>query len=57
MKLWPTITKRRRGGHLTIGLSPIGDWDEEEIAQRKADLFFEELGIKKRREQDTAYYR
>ncbi len=23
-----------------------GDWDEEEIAQRKADLFFEELGLK-----------
>jgi hypothetical protein len=23
-----------------------GDWDEEEIAQRKADLFFEEIGIK-----------
>ena len=26
-----------------------GDWDEEEIAQRKADLFFEELGIKKKK--------
>jgi SRSO17 transposase len=24
-----------------------GDWDEDEIAQRKADLFFEELGLKK----------
>ena len=23
-----------------------GDWDENEIAQRKADLFFEELGLK-----------
>ncbi len=23
-----------------------GDWDEDEIAQRKADLFFEELGLK-----------
>lgn len=23
-----------------------GDWDEEEIAQRKADLFFEEIGVK-----------
>ncbi len=24
-----------------------GDWDEDEIAQRKADLFFEELCLKK----------
>jgi hypothetical protein len=24
-----------------------GDWDENEIAQRKADLFFEELGLRK----------
>jgi hypothetical protein len=24
-----------------------GDWDEDEIAQRKADLFFEELALKK----------
>lgn len=24
-----------------------GDWDEDEIAQRKADLFFEELHLKK----------
>jgi hypothetical protein len=23
-----------------------GDWDEEEIALSKADLFFEEIGIK-----------
>jgi hypothetical protein len=23
-----------------------GIWDEDEIAQRKADLFFEELGLK-----------
>jgi SRSO17 transposase len=24
-----------------------GDWDGDEIARRKADLFFEELGLKK----------
>lgn len=25
-----------------------GDWDEDEVAQRKADLFFEELGLEER---------
>jgi len=33
-----------------------GDWDEDEVAQRKADLFFEEVGLEKRRS-STAHYR
>jgi len=46
MILWPNDNKEKARSSYNWFITD-GDWDEDEIAQRKADLFFEELDLKK----------